>query len=268
VESASLEEGDIERLSQVLAGKNPLTPQGFKNASEHPDCIDWMWRRAARHVAPAYILCAVPTGERVGFDVVDLDPRNGSDSRETGRFLPSTRIHRTRSGGKHVLLAHHPGLHGTSSRIAPGVDLRTSGNYVIWWPAHGLPIVDNSPVADWPEWLLEAARSEDKSGRLGGFHLPAPVSDSRILGYVEAMAERVRTAPDGTKHHTLFRSARAAGGVLAGAGVDDDGYVTEALLKTLRGRDVRSWGGARKTVADGLRCGRKDPIHLAERAGR
>jgi hypothetical protein len=39
----------------------------------------------------------------------------------------------------------------------PGIDVRADGGYAIWWPREGLPIED-WPMCEWPEWLLELAR--------------------------------------------------------------------------------------------------------------
>ena len=50
-------------------------------------------------------LVGVPTGAVTGIDVLDLDPRNGSNAwREASiHRLPETRIHGTMNGGEHWL---------------------------------------------------------------------------------------------------------------------------------------------------------------------
>jgi hypothetical protein len=44
--------------------------------------------------------------------------------------------------------------------IAPGVECKGDGGYVIWWPREGLKVEDH-PIADWPDWLLELAIRRD-----------------------------------------------------------------------------------------------------------
>ena len=96
----------------------------------------------------------VPTGSASGFSVLDVDKgKGGGDWWAANKArLPATRKHRTRSGGIHCLFIHRAGLLNSVSKIAPGVDVRASGGYVIWWPAHGFAVVD-LPLAAWPEWL-------------------------------------------------------------------------------------------------------------------
>jgi hypothetical protein len=51
------------------------------------------------------------------------------------------------------LFRHRPGIRCSAGRIAPGVDVRGDGGYLIWWPAAGLAVLRDAPLAPWPEWL-------------------------------------------------------------------------------------------------------------------
>src|SRR5689334_15492059 len=102
------------------ADKKPATPHGFKDATADAAELRRLWRR---HSGP---LVGVPTGQRSGADVLDIDPRHGGDvwfAAERER-LPETRQHRTRSGGLHILFRHRHGMRNSESKIAPGVDVR------------------------------------------------------------------------------------------------------------------------------------------------
>jgi hypothetical protein len=73
-----------------------------------------------------------------GLFVTDIDSgRHASAGEWHQQNLPrlQTRVHRTESGGLHLLFHHHPGLRNSQSRLAHGVDTRGEGGYVIWWPA-------------------------------------------------------------------------------------------------------------------------------------
>ena len=101
-------------------------------------------------------LVGVPTGESSGLDVLDIDPRNGGATwfARHRDHLPPTRVHRTRSGGVHLLFKHQTGIRCSAARLAAGVDVRADGGYVIWWPAAELPVLSDAPWADWPEAFL------------------------------------------------------------------------------------------------------------------
>jgi Bifunctional DNA primase/polymerase, N-terminal len=101
------------------------------------------------------LLIGVPTGVINGIDIVDIDPRNGGDAwlDANRERLPVTRTHRTRSGGLHFIFKHALGQRGRV--IAPGVDLKSTGGLVIWWPASSYEVLNPGPVAPFPEWLID-----------------------------------------------------------------------------------------------------------------
>lgn len=166
--------------------------------------VRWLWRDF-----PGPLVC-IPTGAVSGFAVLDVDPDHGGCDWLHKQFdrLPRTRVHETRSGGFHLLFRHKPGLRNSAGKIAPGVDVRADGGYVIWWPAAGLPVPVDVPLAPWPEWLdwllpepepsAPTARRDHDPGR--------PV---RIMGD-SALAAVLRTAaeaPEGQRNAIAFWAA-------------------------------------------------------------
>jgi hypothetical protein len=127
--------------------KAPAIAGGFYSASNDPAIIA-LWQKR-------YFLFGAPTGAVNGFDVLDVDPRHGGDAWLASQDLPETRVHETRSGGRHYFFKHRPGLQCNESRIAPGVDVRTTGGYVIWWPMAGRRVLSDAPIVDWPVALIE-----------------------------------------------------------------------------------------------------------------
>jgi Bifunctional DNA primase/polymerase, N-terminal len=123
--------------------KEPRTKHGFKSATQNV----W-WPRAE--------LVGVPTGKRNGFDILDIDGSAGRKwyFNDCDR-LPPTRVHYTQRG-VHLLFLNAPDLHCSTSKIAPGIDVKASGGYAIWWPREGYEVADR-PLAEWPEWLLQEA---------------------------------------------------------------------------------------------------------------
>lgn len=113
--------------------KAPLTEHGFKDASANRDQIVAWWEKYPD------ALIGVPTGTVTNLFVIDVDP-DGMSWLEQHRdqFLSCTRVHETRRHGRHLFYAM-PAEGGTNSasKIAPGVDTRGEGGFVVWWPAAG-----------------------------------------------------------------------------------------------------------------------------------
>ena len=123
--------------------KKPRTKHGIDDAVQGV-----RWRN--------YPLMGVLTGQRNGFDVLDIDGEAGLRwySRNYDA-IPQTRAHSTQRGC-HLLFIHAPGLRCSTGRIAPGVDVKAERGYCIWWKREGLPWEEN-PICEWPDWLLAEA---------------------------------------------------------------------------------------------------------------
>ena len=139
----------------------------------HPDATEvYQW---FRHWPDANI--AIVTGVVSGLVVLDLDPRHSADAalqdlvRAHGP-IPQTVEARTGGGGCHLYF-DHPGeiLHNRVG-LAPGVDLRGDGGYVVAPPsvhASGEPYRwERSPnicrLAPLPDWLRETTHDQSRRG--------------------------------------------------------------------------------------------------------
>jgi hypothetical protein len=82
----------------------------------------------------------IATGARSGLLVLDVDPRHGGDDvlaaleAEHGR-LPDTATVVTGGGGAHFYFAH-PGGEIRSRNLAPGLELKADGAFVVAPPSH------------------------------------------------------------------------------------------------------------------------------------
>ena len=184
-----------------LASKAPACPTGFKAATDDPEAVRKLWHQ---HPGP---LLGVPTGAVSGFDVLDIDPRHEGDLwlEAVRARLPATRTHATRSGGYHLLFRHHAGMKCSANHVAPGVDVRSGGGYVIWWPAAGLPVVDDGQVAEWPPWLLALALPQAPAPlpERPTINLTGTRGERYALGALRNASDRVATAPAGSRNQTL-----------------------------------------------------------------
>ncbi len=146
----------------------PLVPHGLKDATSDPAKVQSWWERF-----PLANL-ALRTGARPeggGFFVIDVDPRSGgeatlSDLETKHGPLPQTVEVLTGGGGRHVFFALQPGLKvPTRTGVAPGIDVRGEGGYVIappslhasgrryeWAPGREPGEVE---IAQAPRWVLD-----------------------------------------------------------------------------------------------------------------
>jgi hypothetical protein len=173
-----------------------MTPHGFKDASADASEIFRLW---TCYPGP---LIGMVTGGASGIAVLDLDFDRHSGARKWydvhRRHLGPTLAIETRSGGLHLYFRHHAGLRCSAGRIAPGVDVRADGGYVIAWAAHGHKVVLEAPLASWPDWLAPPPPTDRE---VNSISVPDDVSISRLISFV---AE----APAGQRNNRLYWMGR------------------------------------------------------------
>ncbi len=162
--------------------KRPLTTNGFKSARTDQEQIKQWWLQWPD------AMIGVATGEASGIAVLDLDRKKEVDGfawlsaqQASGNLLPDTVEVRTPSGGLHIYFKHRKDWRNSVSKIAPGVDVRAEGGYVIVPPSGshvGQYVWKNPPplfdVADAPDWLAslleapkQALQQQRQTGGLG-----------------------------------------------------------------------------------------------------
>jgi Bifunctional DNA primase/polymerase, N-terminal len=227
-------------------------PGGHKHATSDPAALHALWRRRPG------LLVGVPTGEASGLSVLDIDGPKHPEAdvwlAACRAQLPTTRIHRTRSGGFHFVFRHVLGVRnsqGREGRPARGVDTRGEGGYVIWWPAAGYPVVCEASPAPWPQWLLEALFAPAAQSPRPPIHdhrgLLGPAARAGIL---KPLARAVARAPEGQRHGMLFWAACRVGELIAAGQIDCE--LGAELLTRAAGIAGLPDIEARRTIADGF----------------
>jgi hypothetical protein len=233
-----------------LPTKAPACPGGFHAATTDPASVKALWHRWPGE------LIGVPTGARNNFDVLDIDPRHGGDAWHAKHLdrLPQTRIHETRSGGLHILFPHRDGVRNSAGKVAPGIDVRGDGGFVVWWPACGCPVRAEGPLAAWPVWLLPQVLPPTQPPLLQ----PAAIPDGKFGDrYTEAAirraVEHVASAGEGGRNDALnretFALARFVRSGTMTAGDLAEAMATAGLSAGLPPREVQA------TLASALRAG-------------
>ncbi|MEM9194317.1 MAG: bifunctional DNA primase/polymerase [Myxococcota bacterium] len=217
--------------------------------------------------------CAVGVrADRAGLLVVDVDVKNDAPGPETMRrlqamlgALPRTRVHRSRSGGWHLLFRAVPGVRSAQGTLrgrkepATGVDI-VAGRAVIRW-APGTPgyrLASNRPIAELPEAWAHALRDPPAEPREASI----PSGDSPARRYALAALEKEYVELAGTTAMRNCALTRAAGclGQLVPQLTSQE--ITEALLLACQQNDSYREHGervCRKTIERGLKWGMANP---------
>jgi hypothetical protein len=223
--------------------KAPACPRGFKDASADPAAIRVLW---LQHPGD---LVGIATGAVSDLAVLDIDAKHREAhewwATHRDRLLP-TRTVRTRSGGLHLWYRNAPGLRCSVSGIAPGVDIRADGGYVIAWHCAGLPVLCEATLAPWPEWLRVPER-------LAVQRDPEPprVPDDRQTA---ALVRFAATAPEKERNKRLFWAACRMAGMVASRLLGES--EAQQLLVHAAMHAGLSEAEARRTVRSGLATGR------------
>ena len=173
------------------AGKQPLVPLGFKAATTDPKQIREWWDKWPN------ALIGMPTGEVTGTAVLDIDTKSGVNGYVSVPDWESLSpvIALTRSGGAHLYFAKHPGLRNSAGILAPGVDVRATGGYVIVPPSPGYKFLKgcltrSANLPPWPERFRLSAPIKRQSN-------PGTASD-RHFG-----SDSGEDIPEGQRNSTL-----------------------------------------------------------------
>ncbi|MDY0307429.1 MAG: bifunctional DNA primase/polymerase [Desulfovibrionaceae bacterium] len=240
--------------------KRPLTAHGLKDASDDPEQIKAWWAEN-----PGAQI-GLPTGKNVNAFVLDVDLPDGPASlaaleNEHGP-LPRTWTARTGSGGEHryFRLPENQEIRNSASKLAPGLDVRGEGGYVIAPPTPGYSWTSQgAPLADAPEWLLSLILPPAKPP------MPAPAQNaatgSGTTKYgataLESECGKVALAPQGSRNHTLNAAAFSIGQLVAGGEIDRSEAEGALLHAALRAGLSEAEAG--KTLASGMAAGEHEP---------
>src|SRR5918997_4352463 len=146
----------------------------------------------------------VVTGPVSGVLVLDVDgPEGEAELRKHGH--PPTPTVRTPSGGLHLYFKHPPGDVRTGIRVAPGLDVKARGGYVVAPPTRGatgkayewIVAPQDATLAEVPDWLRGIIETRGRKGPA------APVGEK---------------IPDGQRHSTLVSLA----GSMRRRGMDEE----------------------------------------------
>ena len=199
-------------------GKTPATAHGFHDASADPEQLRQWWTEN-----PDYNI-GIPTGKPSGLVVIDLDVSHGNNGLEqwakitAGHEMPETFTVETPSGGRHLYYLLPDGWQPvgcSASKLAPGIDVRATGGYVIGAGSVGSAGVAYTVVGDalevalLPGWLHELLTAKPTPPQP-----PPPPRNQQGTGddplgrsTLDADLANIRNATEGTRNTVLNAAA-------------------------------------------------------------
>ena len=255
------------RIFPCKLDKTPYTVNGFKDATIDPEQIKAWWQE--HPTASIGIAC----GPETGVWVLDVDVPNkikpnkpdGVQSlaslEEKHGKLPPTLVQKTGGGGyQHFWKWNGREIRNSSSEIAPGLDVRGNGGYVILPPSgHELgnkyEWINKMQPAEAPGWLIDLIyKPTPQDSR--------PISRSGSSPYGEAaLAKELinlsHAAENMNRNNTLNKAAYSLGQLVAGGELDqastESALLGVAISKGLKEKE------ATKTIQSGMTAGMKEP---------
>lgn len=162
------------KVFPVKPDKKPLTPHGFKDATQAESRAREYWTRW-----PDAGIALVSDG----LVVLDFDAKNDglkSKAAIETRYgsLPRTRTHRTGGGGEHWIYRNPNGANVRSTVSFagyPGVDLRANDGYIVVPPSphksgRRYEVLDNNEIAPAPDWLINLVTKKRIEARQPSSH--------------------------------------------------------------------------------------------------
>jgi putative DNA primase/helicase len=152
------------------------SPIPIKERSKEPNLLElhpYLNRKATREELDAWRWSGVGivTGPVSGVLVLDVDgPEGEEELRKYGH--PATPMVRTAGGGIHLYFKHPEHHVRTGIRVAPGLDVKASGGYVVAPPSVGpngrayewIISPQDEELADPPGWLMDLLQRERSKG--------------------------------------------------------------------------------------------------------
>jgi hypothetical protein len=248
-------------------GKEPATRRGLYEATSNTATL----RRYFTGAHPYNI--GVRTGVPSGVFVLDVDGEHGLNSLaelvEWHGLLPATLTSTTGKGRHYWFKATGP-ISCSVGKVAPGIDIRGDGGYVVAPPSihpngTGYRWVNEEPPADAPDWLLKLARQRPTADYIPRALGEVTCSDNYCKAALEREVRSVAEAAHGGRNHALNRASFSLHQLVA-IGKLDAGDVVNRLVEAAHTCGLLQDDGQRQvmaTIRSGARAGLLCPRRLA-----
>lgn len=156
----------------------------------------------------------IVTGKSSGIVVIDIDPKHNGTMESVTELAGekiATRMHRTQSGGLHLVFRYPDGVDhigNTVGRLAPGVDVRADGGYIVA-PTSRIDesdyiAINNEVCSPLPARLLNKLLPIDREVPDTHYQYPEDQWEDVVRWHRENVREAAE-APEGSRDDTAYR---------------------------------------------------------------
>ena len=216
--------------------------------------------------------------------MVDVDPRNGGDQTfaEHLSWLPPTRTHQSRRGGRHLIYKYPAqGIRtftGTEGRW-PGIDILSDNPQKgVVWPqsSPGYSVIDDRPMVECPDRLCELRRemgvnpeADDADEGITPispiFEKPIQYEINYAIKALDNACIELRDCPGGYRNHLLNVMAYKMGRLVVRGWIARE-WVEDYLLGACKSNGLLDdpYDGpakCRATIKSGIDAGMQRPYH-------
>lgn len=197
-------------------------------------------------------LWGITTGSKNGILVLDVDVKSGGLDTIKKYNLPLTMSQTTMSGGKHYVFKYplDGKRYGNKVGFDAGLDIRGEDGYIAFY---GL---DNTPLAEAPQWLLDQALSIEKA--VIDPSLIVSISRPIVDAILESACDNIRNAGEGESNNILNVEAYRVGQLIPSNSITHEEAYNE-LFKAAKERGKPDYE-AKATITSGLSGGSKTPF--------
>lgn len=192
------------RVEAVTYHRRGLCPIPVKERSKQTSLVElapYLNKRATKEELSSWSWpgVGIVTGLVSDILVLDVDgPEGEAELKKYGH--PITPMVRTASGGLHLYFRHPDAEVRTGIRVAPGLDVKASGGYVVAPPSVGangrayewVVSLDDAEPADPPEWLMGLLERPKRNGAAGpvGERIPSGQRNKELTSLAGTMRRR------------------------------------------------------------------------------
>ena len=177
------------RIFPCKPDKKPLVKWKDEATQDEGKVREW-WGKYP-HALIAQVTGATST-HVVDIDAKGKSPQERAKALFNGHPMPPTFAYLTKSGGWHLHYESPEHLPITASVLAPFVDTRGDGGYVIRWDAEGCTVLCAEDPAPLPDWIAEKIREAPKAKSADADADGAPIPEGARNGTLASLAGTMR----------------------------------------------------------------------------